>query len=370
MYAAWSIFDFPTLATWRELLRRVLCRSGAYREHGPAQVGLLLVLLGWLAGEPAGANEVRLLHVSFDPTRELFADINTAFSKEWFQKTGDTVTIDQSHAGSGKQARAVLDGLQADVVTLALGYDIDVIAAKSRLISKDWQRRLPNNSAPYTSTIVFLVRKGNPRAIRDWVDLIRSDVVVVTPNPRTSGGARWNYLAAWGYALKAYNGDQAKARDFVTSLFRNVPVLDTGARGASITFVLRGIGDVLITWESEAALALREQDSGEFEVVAPVMSILAEPPVSVVDRVTTRRGTREVATAYLDFMYSEAGQEIIVKHHFRPRSVSTIRLHADKFPVIQLFTLEELFGNWKRVQETHFVEDGEFDRLYARSRSD
>jgi sulfate/thiosulfate transport system substrate-binding protein len=323
----------------------------------------VLALFG-RAGLTAEAKDVTLLNVSYDPTRELYADYNTAFAKYWKQKTGDTVTINQSHGGSGKQARAVIDGLEADVVTLALAYDIDVIAEKAKLLSSDWQSRLPNNSTPYTSTIVFLVRKGNPKGIKDWDDLVKPGISVITPNPKTSGGARWNYLAAWGYALKKDGGDEAKARDFVARLYKNVPVLDSGARGATITFVERGIGDVLIAWENEAFLSINELGKGQFEIIAPSTSILAEPPVAVVDKVAQKHGTREVAQAYLQYLYSEEGQEIAAKNFYRPRLESVAAKYADKFPKINLFTIDEVFGGWQKAQKTHFADGGIFDQLY------
>jgi sulfate/thiosulfate-binding protein len=304
-----------------------------------------------------------LLNVSYDPTRELYQDINEAFSKNWQSKGGEKVTIQQSHGGSGKQARSVIDGLPADVVTLALAYDIDAIAEKSRLLPLDWQKRLPNNSSPYTSTIVFLVRKGNPKRIKDWDDLVKSDVSVITPNPKTSGGARWNYLAAWGYALRKLGNDDAKARDFVTRLFRNVPVLDTGARGATTTFVQRGIGDVLIAWENEALLSLKESGKGEFEIVSPSLSILAEPPVTWVDRVVSKHGTLEVAQAYLKYLYTPEGQEIAAKHYYRPRLESVAQKYTDTFPKMDLFTIDEAFGGWQKAQKIHFNEGGVFDQI-------
>jgi sulfate transport system substrate-binding protein len=309
------------------------------------------------------AKEIKLLNVSYDPTRELYKDINAAFAKQWKEKTGDTVTIEQSHGGSGKQARAVIDGLEADVVTLALAYDIDAIAERGHLIAKDWQKRLPDNSTPYTSTIVFLVRKGNPKGIKDWDDLVKPGVAVITPNPKTSGGARWNYLAAWGYALKQNNNDEAKARDFVTKLFRNVPILDTGARGATTTFVQRGIGDVLIAWESEALLTLKESGPDKFELVTPSISILAEPPVAWVDKVVKRHGTEAVAKAYLEFLYSPEGQEIAAENFYRPRLESVAQKYADKFPKLKLFTIDEVFGGWQKAQKTHFDNDGVFDQI-------
>jgi sulfate/thiosulfate-binding protein len=312
--------------------------------------------------------EIKLLNVSYDPTRELYQDINAAFSKQWKDKAGDTVTIQQSHGGSGKQARSVIDGLEADVVTLALAYDIDAISEKGKLIDKDWQKRLPNNSTPYTSTIVFLVRKGNPKGIKDWDDLVKPGVAVVTPNPKTSGGARWNYLAAWGYALKKNNNDEAKAKEFVIKLFRNVPILDTGARGATTTFVQRGIGDVLIAWENEALLSLKESGPDKFELVAPSISILAEPPVTWVDKVVKRHGTEEVTKAYLNFLYSPEGQEIAAKNFYRPRSEAVAQKYADKFPKLTLFTIDEVFGGWQKAQKTHFDSEGIFDQIQLDNR--
>jgi sulfate transport system substrate-binding protein len=322
-----------------------------------------LALLG-RAGPAAVAKDIVLLNVSYDPTRELYTDYNSAFAKYWKEKTGDNVTINQSHGGSGKQARAVIDGLQADVVTLALAYDIDVIAEKAKLLSADWQSRLPNNSTPYTSTIVFLVREGNPKGIKDWDDLVKPGISVITPNPKTSGGARWNYLAAWGYALRKDGGDETKARDFVGRLYKNVPVLDSGARGSTITFVERGIGDVLIAWENEAFLSVNELGKGQFEVIAPSTSILAEPPVAVVDKVANKHGTREVAQAYLQYLYSEEGQEIAAKNFYRPRLESVAARYAYKFPKVNLFTIDEVFGGWQKAQRTHFADGGIFDQLY------
>ena len=324
----------------------------------------LLALL--LSVGSAHAADVTLLNVSYDPTRELYAEFNNAFAAAWQKESGRTVEIKQSHGGSGSQARAVIDGLQADVVTLALAYDIDAIAGKG-LTAADWQKRLPQNSSPYTSTIVFLVRKGNPKAIKDWDDLIRPGVAVITPNPKTSGGARWNYLAAWGYALKKNNNNQAKAKEFVAKLFANVPILDTGARGATVTFVQRGIGDVLIAWESEAMLTLK--DSGDkFELIAPSVSILAEPPVAVVDKVAAAHGTEEVANAYLNFLYTPEGQEIAAKNFYRPRSPEVAQKYAAKFPKLTLFTIDEVFGGWQKAQKTHFDNDGTFDQIQADNR--
>ena len=333
------------------------------------KISKIVFLLGALAAVsaiPAAAQqqEVTLLNVSYDPTRELYQDFNASFAKYWKEKTGQIVTINQSHGGSGKQARAVIDGLQADVVTLALAYDIDALSDKANLLPKNWQTRLPNNSTPYTSTIVFLVRKGNPKKINDWDDLVRPDVTVVTPNPKTSGGARCNYLAAWGYALKQFSGDESKVKEFIKRLFKNVPVLDTGARGSTITFVERGIGDVLIAWENEAFLAMNELGPGKFEIVAPAVSILAEPPVSIVDKVVDKRGTRPVAQAYLDYLYTEEGQEIAARNFYRPRLQSVAAKYESKFPKLKLFTIDEIFGGWQNAQKTHFADGGTFDQIY------
>ena len=327
-----------------------------------------LLLSASLSTAEAAQKSTTLLNASYDPTRELYQDYNAVFAKYWKTRTGEDVTINQSHGGSGKQARAVIDGLEADVVTLALAYDIDAIAQKGNLLPKHWQTRLPNDSAPYTSTIVFLVRQGNPKHITDWDDLVRPDVSVITPNPKTSGGARWNYLAAWGYALKRNGGNEAKAKEFMTQLFQRVPVLDTGARGATVTFVERGIGDVLIGWENEALLAARELGAGKFEIVAPSVSILAEPPVALVDKVADRRGTRAVAQAYLEYLYSEEGQEIAAKHYYRPRLASVAAKYAQQFPRVELFTLAELFGDWQKAQQTHFNDGGIFDQIYQPTR--
>ena len=330
----------------------------------PTRALILAAALAMLAAVPAGAQtKVTLLNASYDPTRELYQDINAAFAKSWQSKTGQTVTINQSHGGSGKQARAVIDGLEADVVTLALAYDIDAISRIGKLIPADWQKRLPNNSTPYTSTIVLLVRKRNPKHVRDWDDLVRPGISVVTPNPKTSGGARWNYLAAWGYAKKKWGTDE-KAQDFVARLYRNVPVLDSGARGATTTFVQRGIGDVLIAWENEALLATEKLGKDQFEIVAPSVSILAEPPVSVVDKVVDRRGTRKVAQAYLEFLYSAEGQEIGARHYYRPRQAEVLAKHAAAFPKVPTFTIDEVFGGWTRAQHTHFDDGGVFDKIY------
>jgi sulfate/thiosulfate-binding protein len=332
----------------------------------------LLASLGAAFAAPMVAQgapkSVTLLNVSYDPTRELYQDYNTAFAAYWKGKTGQEVTVQQSHGGSGKQARAVIDGLKADVVTLALAWDIDEIAERGGLIAKGWQARLSNNSAPYTSTIVLLVRRGNPKKIKDWDDLIRPGVSVISPNPKTSGGARWNYLAAWGYALKKANGNEAAAKDFVTKLYRNVPVLDAGARGATTTFVERGIGDVLIAWENEAILATKELGKDKFEIVVPSATILAEPPVAVVDKVVDKRGTRAVAQAYVDYLYTEQGQEIAAKHFYRPRLAAVAQKYAAQFPVVKLFTVDEVAGGWRKAQATHFADGGIFDQIYQPGR--
>jgi len=312
---------------------------------------------------PATAQPVQLLNVSYDPTRELYRDINARFAAAWLAQTKQQVTIRQSHGGSGKQARSVIDGLPADVVTLALAYDIDEIAQRAKLIAPNWQAHLPNNSAPYYSTIVFLVRKGNPKAIKDWDDLIRPGVKVITPNPKTSGGARWNYLAAWGYALKKY-GSPAKAREYMVRLFRNVPVLDSGARGSTTTFVQRGQGDVLLAWENEAFLAVNELGRGKFDIVVPSVSILAEPPVAVVDKVVDKRGTRKVAEAYLRYLYTPQAQDIIAKHYYRPRNPQVAARYKNRFPNVKLFTIDRNFGGWQKAQATHFNDGGLFDQIF------
>lgn len=310
------------------------------------------------------AQSVTLLNASYDPTRELYQDYNAAFAKYWKAKTGQNVTIQQSHGGSSKQARAVIDGLDADVVTLALAYDIDAISEKANLLPRNWQSRLPDNSSPYTSTIIFLVRKGNPKGIRDWDDLVRPGVSVITPNPKTSGGARWNYLAAWGYALKKSGGDESKARDFISRLYKNVPVLDSGARGSTTTFVERGIGDVLIAWENEVLLGAKELGKDKFEIVVPSVSILCEPTVSLVDKVADKKGTRAVAQAYLEYLYSLEGQEIAARHYYRPRSEVVAKKYASQFPKVKLFTLSEIAGGWQKAQKTHFADGGIFDQVY------
>lgn len=322
-------------------------------------VGLSLLLLA----SGAMAKDIQLLNVSYDPTREFYQEYNQAFSKHWQEQTGDKVTVRQSHGGSGKQATSVINGIEADVVTLALAYDVDAIAERGR-IDKNWIKRLPDNSAPYTSTIVFLVRKGNPKQIHDWSDLVKPGVSVITPNPKTSGGARWNYLAAWGYALEHNN--QAKAQEFVKTLYKNVEVLDSGARGATNTFVERGIGDVLIAWENEALLAVNEVGKDQFEIITPSVSILAEPTVSVVDKVVDKRGTREVADAYLKYLYSPEGQTIAAKNYYRPRDPAVAAKFANEFPQLKLFTIDEVFGGWTKAQQVHFATGGVFDEISKR----
>ncbi|PLS03109.1 sulfate ABC transporter substrate-binding protein [Neobacillus cucumis] len=307
---------------------------------------------------------VQLLNVSYDPTRELYEQYNKEFAQYWEKKTGQQVTVQQSHGGSGKQGRAVIDGLEADVVTLALAYDIDEIADKGQLLPTDWQKKLEDNSTPYTSTIVFLVRKGNPKGIKDWDDLTKKGVSVITPNPKTSGGARWNYLAAWAYAQEKFGGDEKKIKNCMSQLYKNVEVLDSGARGATTTFVERGIGDVLIAWENEAYLTLNELGKDKFEVVNPSLSILAEPPVAVVDKVVDKKGTREVAEAYLKYLYSDKGQEIIAKNYYRPRNEEILKKYANVFPEIKMVTIDDYFGGWKKAQEKHFNDGGTFDQIY------
>ncbi|HEY4820659.1 MAG TPA: sulfate ABC transporter substrate-binding protein [Xanthobacteraceae bacterium] len=332
--------------------RRVACRIGWLATP---------IVAAWLAPWPAGA-ETALLNASYDPTRRFYTEIDRAFAAEWQAETGEAVKLRQSHGGSGKQARAVIFGLEADVVTLALAYDIDAIAAAG-LLPADWQRRLPNNSAPYTSTIVFLVRKGNPKQIHDWPDLVKPGVQIITPNPKTSGGARWNYLAAWDYGMHADSNDEGKARDFVARLFRQVPVLDTGARGATVSFVRRKLGDVLIAWENDALLAVREMPEEGFEIVMPSRSILAEPPVALVDTVVDKHGTRRAAEAYLQFLYSRQGQEIAAQHDFRPRDAAIGARYADRFPQIGLVGIDA-FGGWREAQKKHFADGGVFDQIY------
>ncbi|TDY34185.1 sulfate ABC transporter substrate-binding protein [Janthinobacterium sp. 75] len=313
--------------------------------------------------QTAQAADITLLNVSYDPTRELYQDVNTAFAKEWKGKTGDNVKIKQSHGGSGKQARAVIDGLEADVVTLALAYDIDALA-EHKLLAADWQKRLTHNSSPYTSTIVFLVRKGNPKGIKDWNDLIKPGVSVITPNPKTSGGARWNHLAAWGYALRQPGGNEAKAKEFLGKLYKNVPVLDSGARGATTTFVERGIGDVLIAWENEAYLAVKELGPTKFDIITPSVSILAEPPVAVVDKFADKHGTRKVAEAYLNYLYTDEAQDIIAKNYYRPATDKAAKKYASQFAKVNLFTIEQVAGGWTAAQKAHFADGGIFDQIY------
>ncbi len=316
------------------------------------------------AATAAIARDFTLLNVSYDPTRELYKEFNAAFSRHWKAKTGDTVTVKQSHGGAGKQARSVIDGLEADVVTLALAYDIDAIAEKTKWFGADWQKRLPHNSSPYTSTIVFLVRRGNPKGVKDWDDLARPGISVITPNPKTSGGARWNYLAAWGYAVKK-TGSEAKARQFVADILKNVPVLDSGARGSTITFVERGVGDVFIAWENEAFLAVNELGRDKFDIVVPSLSILAEPPVALVEKVAEKHGTTEVAKAYLEYLYSPEGQEIAGKNYYRPVDPAVAARFARQSPRVNLFTIDEVFGGWTKAQKTHFADGGVFDQIYV-----
>ncbi|MET4290383.1 sulfate/thiosulfate-binding protein [Bradyrhizobium sp. LB8.2] len=329
------------------------------RRIVPLAAGLLVT--GLLASSALAA-DINLLNVSYDPTRELYAEFNKAFANAYQKETGKSVEIKQSHGGSGSQARAVIDGLQADVVTLALAYDIDAIAGKG-LTAADWQKRLPQNSSPYTSTIVFLVRKGNPKGIKDWDDLLKSGVAVITPNPKTSGGARWNYLAAWGFAQKKY-GSVDKAKDFIGKLYQQVPVLDTGARGATVTFVERGVGDVLLAWENEAYLALKEFGPEKFEIVAPPLSILAEPPVTIVDKVADKKGTRNAADAYLQYWYTKEGQEIAARNFYRPRDPEIAKKYENSFAKVELFTIDDVFGGWTKAQKEHFADGGVFDQIY------
>ncbi|WP_199104331.1 sulfate ABC transporter substrate-binding protein [Aquitalea sp. ASV11] len=323
---------------------------------------LAAVLL--LAVTPLKAAE--LLNVSYDPTRELYQDVNKAFAEQWKKKTGEELTIKQSHGGSGKQSLSIQHGLAADVATLALAYDIDVLADEG-LLPKNWQTRLPDNSSPYTSTIVFLVKKGNPKHIKDWNDLVRNDVQVITPNPKTSGGARWNYLAAWGYALKKNGGNEAKARAYVAELYKHVPVLDSGARGATLTFTQRGLGDVLLAWENEAVLAVKEMGPDKFDIVTPSISILAEPPVAVVDKVVDKKGTRKQAEAYLKFLYTPEGQTIAAENYYRPRDPKIAAKYASQFPKVKLFTLKDVFGDWRSAQKKHFADGGVFDQIYSKN---
>jgi sulfate transport system substrate-binding protein len=326
---------------------------------------LIFALLIVFLGTQASAKNIQLLNVSYDPTREFYAEFNPAFAAHWKAQTGDTVVVKQSHGGSGKQARGVIDGLQADVVTLALAADIDALHDVAQLIPRDWQQRLPHNASPYTSTIVFLVRQGNPKAIKDWNDLVQPGVAVITPNPKTSGGARWNYLAAWAYARR-HTGSEAGAQKFVASLFKNVPVLDSGARGSTTTFAQRGIGDVLLAWENEAHLALKEFRAEGYEIVVPSLSILAEPPVCVVDKNVKKKGTQAVAQAYLEYLFSEEGQHLAVRHFYRPTSPAIARKYAQNFPQLELVTIDAAFGGWPLAQKTHFADGGVFDQIYAR----
>jgi len=329
-----------------------------------AGLGLALALIVPVGGTVAAQEKVTLLNVSYDPTRELYKDINAAFAREWKRRTGQDVEIKQSHGGSGAQARAVIDGLEADVVTLGLAYDIDEIAQRGKTIPADWQKKLPHNSTPFASTVAFVVRKGNPKHIKDWNDLVREDVQVITPNPKTSGGARWNYLAAWGYALKQNKGKEAAARDFISKLFKNVPVLDAGARGATTTFTERGIGDVLIAWENEALLATKQLGPDKYDIVIPSVSILAEPPVAVNEAVAAKHGTTKVARAYLEYLYTDSAQAIGAKHFFRPTGPRSLARFGGNFPKVPQFTVDELFGGWAKAQKTHFADGGVFDQVY------
>jgi sulfate transport system substrate-binding protein len=327
-------------------------------------IGGAALAIGLLAGMSVARADTKLLNVSYDPTREFYKEINEAFAAKWLAETGEEVSIDQSHGGSGKQARAVIDGLEADVVTLALAYDIDAIAQNSDLLDKNWQAKLPNDSSPYTSTIVFLVRKGNPKAIKDWPDLVKEDVQVITPNPKTSGGARWNYLAAWAHALKRNGGDEAKAQQFVADLYSRVPVLDTGARGSTTTFVQRGIGDVLLAWENEAFLAINELGPDQVEILVPSSSILAQPPVAVIDKNVDDHGTRQVAEAYLQFLYSPEAQEMAARNFYRPTDQAVAAKYKSQFPDIPLVTIDDTFGGWQQAQKKHFADGGIFDQIY------
>jgi len=331
------------------------------------KIGLLVSALFLIAPIVTKAADINLLNVSYDPTRELYQVYNEAFAKYWKAKTGDNIKVQQSHGGGGKQARAVIDGLEADVVTLALSYDIDQLSEKGRLIPPDWQKRLGNNSSPYTSTIVFLVRKGNPKNIKDWNDIIKPGVSVISPNPKTSGGARYNYLAAWAYALQQNNNDEAKAKEFVTKLFKNVPILDSGARGSTTTFLERGIGDVLLTWENEAFLAKKELGSDKVEIIIPSLSILAEPPVTLVDKYAKKHGTEKVAQAYLEYLYSDEGQEIAAKNYYRPTLDSVAKKYAAQFPKVNLVKIDDVFGGWQKAQRKHFNDGGVFDEIILKN---
>jgi sulfate transport system substrate-binding protein len=330
-----------------------------------------LILLSFNCGEKSdktAGKTVTLLNVSYDPTREMYQEFNASFAKYWQNKTGDSVVINQSHGGSGKQARSVIDGLEADVVTLALAYDIDAISEKGKSLAPDWQKRFPNNSAPYTSTIVFVVRKGNPKQIKDWDDLTKNNVSVITPNPKTSGGARWNYLAAWAFALEKFGGDEVKVKEFMKKLFKNVPVLDSGARGSTNTFVQRNIGDVFISWENEAKLVLDSFGKDQYEIVYPSISILAEPPVTYIDKFAEKHKTTEVAKAYLEYLYTPQGQEIVAKHFFRPTNAEILSKYSNQFPQVKLFSIDEKFGGWKNAQATHFGDGGTFDEIYLNAK--
>jgi len=339
-------------------------RSLALTAKAWRRIGGFLLVAALLGAAPARAGGGQLLNVSYDPTRELYEAVNGAFAKSWKARTGQDLVVKQSHGGSGKQARAVVDGLEADVVTLALAYDVDAVA-KAGLLPADWQKRLPQNASPYTSTIVFLVRKGNPKGIRGWDDLVRPGVSVITPNPKTSGGARWNYLAAWAHALDRSGGDEKKAREFVRALYRNVPVLDTGARGSTTTFVERGLGDVLLAWENEAFLAVERLGKGKLEIVVPTVSILAEPPVAVVERNAEKHGTKAVAQAYLEFLYGAEGQELAARSFYRPRDPTVAARYGDRFPKLKLVTVDAVFGGWQKAQATHFADGGVFDQIYT-----
>ncbi len=327
------------------------------------KLGLIVSALSLIAPIVTKAADISLLNVSYDPTREFYQDYNDAFAKYWKAKTGDNVKVQASHGGSGKQARAIIDGLEADVATLALSYDIDQLSEKGRLIPPDWQKRNNHNSSPYTSTIVFLVRKGNPKNIKDWNDIIKPGVSVISPNPKTSGGARWNYLAAWAYALQQNNNDEAKAKEFVTKLFKNVPILDSGARGSTTTFVERGIGDVLLTWENEAFLAKKELGPDKVEIIVPSLSILAEPPVTLVDKYAKKHGTEKVAQAYLEYLYSDEGQEIAAKNYYRPTLDSVAKKYTTQFPKVNLVKIDDVFGGWQKAQRKHFNDGGVFDEI-------
>jgi sulfate transport system substrate-binding protein len=352
---------------WGAVVRRSLLLAGLVQLLAACSKTNAATEQGSPGGAPA-KTPITLLNVSYDPTRELYADFNAHFASKWQASHQQKVVVNQSHGGSGKQARAIIDGLEADVATLALAYDIAQLHDKAKLIPETWQSRLESNSSPYTSTVVFVVRQGNPKQIKDWPDLIKDGVKVITANPKTSGGARWNYLAAWGFALKQPGGDEAKARAFVDKLYKNVPVLDSGARGSTTTFVERGIGDVLIAWENEALLSVNELGKGKFEIIAPSLSILCEPPVSVVDKVVDKRGTRAVAEAYLRELYGPEGQEIIAKHYFRPRSADVLAKYKARFPEVRLFTIDDVFGGWTKAQAAHFKDGGLFDEIYKPSK--